>query len=34
MENMLLDKSNVDILLGLISAALIYAFAYWYYRKE
>ena len=31
---MLSDKSNVDMLLGLIGAILIYAFASWYYRKE
>jgi len=31
---MLSDKSNVYMLLGLIGAALIYAYAYWYYKKE
>ena len=31
---MLSDKSNVDMLLGIIGAILIYAFAYWHYRKE
>jgi hypothetical protein len=30
---MLSDKSNVDMILGLIGAILIYAFAYWYHRK-
>ena len=31
---MLSDKSNQDLLIGIIGAAIIYAFAYWYYRKE
>jgi hypothetical protein len=34
MVNMLSDKSNVDMLLGLIGAAFIYVYAYWYFRKE
>ena len=27
-------SDNQDLLIGLIGAAMIYAFAYWYYRKE
>jgi len=32
MENML--SGNQDLILGLIGAAMIYAFSYWYFRKE
>jgi hypothetical protein len=31
MENMLSD--NQDLLIGILGAAMIYAYAYWYYRK-
>ena len=27
-------SDNQDLLIGIIGAAMIYAFAYWYYRKE
>ena len=32
MVNTLSD--NQDLLIGILGAAMIYAFAYWYYRKE
>lgn len=27
-------SGNQDLILGLIGAAMIYAFSYWYFRKE
>jgi len=32
MVNMLSD--NQDLIIGMLGAAMIYAYSYWYYRKE
>ena len=27
-------SDNQDLLIGILGAAIIYAYSYWYYRKE